>query len=95
MSYCIKGIININNFVFEGDDIIVWYSFSIGIGIKIKREDVLKSEQFDIGFIILFDFEELLKNYGVIFYIIINCLVILISIFYCFELGCNQQFFLY
>lgn len=44
ISYCIKGIININNFVFEGDDIIVWYSFSIGIGIKIKREDVLKSE---------------------------------------------------
>uniref|UniRef100_A0A8W8HL56 C2H2-type domain-containing protein n=1 Tax=Magallana gigas TaxID=29159 RepID=A0A8W8HL56_MAGGI len=40
-SHFIKGITNINNLAFEGDDIIVWHSFSTGIGIKIKR-DVLK-----------------------------------------------------
>uniref|UniRef100_A0A8W8NIJ4 C2H2-type domain-containing protein n=1 Tax=Magallana gigas TaxID=29159 RepID=A0A8W8NIJ4_MAGGI len=90
-SHCIKGITNINNLAFEGDDIIAWHSFSIGIGIKIKREDVLKSEQLDTGLIILSDFEEPSKNYGVISHIK-NCSVTPTSIFHCSELGCNQQF---
>nr|XP_011428493.2 uncharacterized protein LOC105329055 [Crassostrea gigas] len=91
-SHCIKGITNINNLAFEGDDIIAWHSFSIGIGIKIKREDVLKSEQFDTGLIILSDFEEPSKNYCVISHITKNCSVTPTSIFHCSELGCNQQF---
>nr|XP_034315740.1 uncharacterized protein LOC117685458 [Crassostrea gigas] len=91
-SHCIKGITNINNLAFEGDDIIAWHSFSIGIGIKMKREDVLKSEQLDTGLIILSDFEEPSKNYGVISHITKNCSVTPTSIFHCSELGCISSF---
>lgn len=95
-SHNIKGITNINNLAFEDNEIIAWHSFNVGIGIKMKREDVLKNEQLDTGLIILSDFEEPLttsgsissnrtRNYS-------ETSSPHTSIFHCSELGCNQKF---
>ncbi|CAC5400228.1 unnamed protein product [Mytilus coruscus] len=45
-----------NNIAFDGDDIIVWQAFNVGIGIKMQRSKLLKNEQLDTGLKILSNF---------------------------------------
>ncbi|CAC5383152.1 unnamed protein product [Mytilus coruscus] len=52
----IKGINQMNNIAFDGDDIIVWQAFNVGIGIKMQRSKLLKNEQLDTGLKILSNF---------------------------------------
>ncbi|XP_062571575.1 uncharacterized protein LOC134233610 [Saccostrea cucullata] len=89
-SHCFKGVSSISNLSFEGEDIIAWYGFNVGIGVKIKREDALKTEQSQTGLIILSDFEEEPQTqYGSISsQRKENCP----QIFHCSVLGCNQHF---
>ncbi|VDI74407.1 Hypothetical predicted protein, partial [Mytilus galloprovincialis] len=54
----IKGISNISNISFDGDEIITWQAYNIGIGNKFKRGSVLKSEQNETGLKIVSNFQE-------------------------------------
>ncbi|XP_062576042.1 uncharacterized protein LOC134237917 [Saccostrea cucullata] len=89
-SHCFKGVSSISNLSFEGEDIIAWHSFNVGIGVKINREDALKTEQSQTGLVILSDFEEEPQTqYGSISsQRKENCP----QIFHCSVLGCNQHF---
>ncbi|XP_061181194.1 uncharacterized protein LOC133189818 [Saccostrea echinata] len=88
--HCIKFALS------HPSNVLLQEDFNVSIGMKIKRKDVLKSEQLDTGLIILSDFEEPPTKYGMISsQRKENC-----SdphrpetrIFHCSELGCNQQF---
>ncbi|CAC5381663.1 unnamed protein product [Mytilus coruscus] len=52
----IKGINQMNNIAFDGDDIIVWQAFNVGIGIKMQRSKLFENEQLDTGLKILSNF---------------------------------------
>ncbi|XP_052074111.1 uncharacterized protein LOC127711994 [Mytilus californianus] len=94
----IKGINQMNNIAFDGDDIIVWQAFNVGIGIKMQRSKLLKNEQLDTGLKILSNFEGAQQIDGNITKKSKENTTgntaepIEQSVFYCTELGCTMQF---
>ncbi|CAC5361140.1 unnamed protein product [Mytilus coruscus] len=97
-SHRIKGINQMNNISFDGDDIIVWQAFNVGIGIKMQRSKLLKNEQLDTGLKVLSDFIGAKQIAGNITKKSKENATgdtaehIEQSVFYCAELGCTMQF---